>query len=399
MATSDINSVDYKITDLNNFKFFSDSGIEIYMEKSYVITWKLSLVDSVYCTNTPEGYIMADVKYVEDYQTYVIDPDHIEIGFSTPAEIYIPDDIDRTNQSEVNTFIRDVLCGNKITSSNKKYKSSNIVKPVIELTLNVNNSAYTSTINVENFFGHTFSYSTKKISYGENDTDNEDDDNFVHLAIVDSCNVARVENNIKWEYEDSSNTGSVPYLYKIFNGTIPDSDGYYQHSLLNKTTLPEYEGSNKFIVNGCDLSVIKSEDLEFLSDDELKYIKTLSSGIAQYFPFVRYSGSLMQEKVSTSFIAANTLIIIEEVNKTQADTDGNVEIIKSYEKPYINDSLTWSLTFKCEEDSELKLITTDDDACSIVQITEQSFNLYQDEENKTDDKVEPITLTIGVCSD
>jgi hypothetical protein len=175
MAISDLNTVNYNITDLNNFKFFSDSGIEIYMEKSYVITWKLSLTDPAYCTNTPEGYIMADVKYVEEYQTYVIDPDHIAIGFSTPAEIYIPDEIDRTNQDDVNTFIRDVLCGNKITHSNKKYKSTNVVKPVIELTLNINNSAYTSTINVENFFGKTFSYSTKKISYGDNDIDNEED--------------------------------------------------------------------------------------------------------------------------------------------------------------------------------------------------------------------------------
>jgi hypothetical protein len=139
---------------------------------------------------------------------------------------------------------------------------------------------------------------------------------------------------------------------------------------LNKVSLPEYEGSNKYIVNGCDLSVIQETDLEYLSDDELKYIKTLSSGIAQYFPFIRYSGSFMQEKVSTSFIASNTLIILEEVDTQTTDSDGEIAIVKSYEKPYINDSLTWSLTVKCDEESELKLITTDDDACSIVQITE-----------------------------
>lgn len=108
-----------KITDLNNLKFYSDSGVELYMEKQYVITWRLSSVDSVYCVNTPAGYVMSDVKYLEDYNSYVIDPETIFIGFSTRPEIAIPDFIDRSDRNAVSAFIRDVLCGKYIQV--KKY--------------------------------------------------------------------------------------------------------------------------------------------------------------------------------------------------------------------------------------------------------------------------------------
>ena len=142
------------ITDLNNLKFYSDSGVEIYAEKQYVITWRLSSVDGRYCMTAPSGYIMADVKYIEEYKTYVIDPETIYIGFTNNAEISIPDFIDRNDRAAVSKFIRDVLCGKYITV--KKYKKK--ILPSVILTIRVNGQDYSANVPVEKFFGNTFSY-------------------------------------------------------------------------------------------------------------------------------------------------------------------------------------------------------------------------------------------------
>lgn len=376
------------ITDLNNLKFYSDSGVEIYAEKQYVITWRLSSVDGKYCLAAPTGYIMSDVNYIEKYQTYVIDPNTIYIGFIGNPEISIPDFIDRTNEDEVSGFIRDVLCGKYITT--KKYKKK--VLPSVILTITVNGQDYSANVPTEKFFGNTFSYTTKKIAYGETDND---EDAFIHLVVLDSCSTIN-------EYaSEALNAPSVPYLYKLFCGTVPVETSerpYYFHHAFNKVKVPT---NSSVIVRGEKLPELSDIEQQYLSAEEQRYIKLLSSALAQYFPFVCYSGSLLQPKTSTGFIAANTIIVLEEVSKHDQNTNGSLSssIVKSYERPYINDSTAWSLIFKCEEESELKIIETDDNY-SIKQVTDNQFVLSDTFlSDKNDGKVTPISFAIGVLAD
>lgn len=368
-----------KITDLNNLKFYSDSGVELYMEKQYVITWRLSSVDSVYCVNTPAGYVMSDVKYLEDYNSYVIDPETIFIGFSTRPEIAIPDFIDRSDRNAVSAFIRDVLCGKYIQV--KKYQKK--VDPVVILSIEVNGQAYSANVPVEKFFGPDFTYIDKKIAYGEND---EDTENFVHLAVLDTCSTV-------------NEPDGQPYLYKVFCGTVPVQNGnqvYYFHHAFNRVKVPE-DGS--VIVKGEKLPDLSETDKDYLSAHERAYLAQLSSALAQYFPYVRYSGSLMQSKTSTGFIASNTILVLEEVSKAVQNESGEVSLVKGYERPYIDDSTVWSMVFNCPEDSELKIIQTDDDY-SIKQVTDAQFVLSETMlSSNNDGKVIPISFAIGVCSD
>lgn len=291
-----------KITDLNNLKFFSDSGIEIYMEKQYVITWHLSYVDTKYCMNQPEGFVMADVKYNEEYQTYVIDPDTIHIGFSTCPEIALTEDINIKDPVKVSKYIKDVLCCRKEepVTKKKKYKAKKNIEPVVVLAIEVQGQKFSTEVSVGAFFGHLFTYSTKKIAYGEND---DTDENFIKILVVESCD----------PYYD----GPEPYLYKLFCGLIPVEQKdrlYYFHHAFNKMRIPQ---DSDIIVKGEPLPNLSEADTQYLTYEEKRYLALLSSGLAQYFPFVRYSGSLMQSKTSTGFIAANTILVLEEVSKSR----------------------------------------------------------------------------------
>jgi len=73
---------------------------------------------------------------------------------------------------------------------------------------------------------------------------------------------------------------------------------------------------------------------ESISDDEFiestyiqKIFEDTVPNIGLYFPFVRYAGDFYQDKVSSDFIAADTILILEEV-RNEDDT-------YSYVKPFI----------------------------------------------------------------
>ena len=65
------------ISDINNLKFYTDNGIEIYTEKQYTIKWKFKHENDKFRV-LPEGFIMADIIPAIDYpDIYVIDPNSI----------------------------------------------------------------------------------------------------------------------------------------------------------------------------------------------------------------------------------------------------------------------------------------------------------------------------------
>ena len=59
--------------------------------------------------------------------------------------------------------------------------------------------------------------------------------------------------------------------------------------------------------------------------------------IGVYFPFVRYAGDYYQDKVSANFIAADTILVLEEVRNKDNTFD--------YVTPYISASSSYSLVF------------------------------------------------------
>ena len=116
------------IADLNNLKFYSDSGYEIYAEKQYTITWSFK-EDNDKFRVLPEGFIVADIKELDEFPgIYTIVPSSIQIGFTKNPEIYIS----QTEENETVTYqkVIDALFFNWTHATNDPnhlIKSDNII--------------------------------------------------------------------------------------------------------------------------------------------------------------------------------------------------------------------------------------------------------------------------------
>lgn len=106
--------------------------------------------------------------------------------------------------------------------------------------------------------------------------------------------------------------------------------------------------------------------------------------IGMYFPFIRYSGSFTQDTVSSGFIAANTIVVLEEVEENNTIT---------YQKPFINSNNQYSIVFSPTNDGELKLI--DPSSLYDIKYTNERAFYLADKETSTN-TVTPLTFAVAV---
>lgn len=390
------------IADLNNLKFYTESGIEIYTEKQYTITWEFKNENKAFRT-LPKGFILADIKPAtnnKDEDIYVIDPLSIQIGFTQYPEIFL--DIDVSYDAETgmsNLWSYDILQAlyyNFTLDIRKNIltQSNNII--VITINLNIGSTQFIQfEIPANKFFSDEMDFLIKDLVLGDCDNAEEDLNEFQKYGVVTAIE----------PYKDDTD---IPYLFKALAGCPYSFDDINAAgtTIQNKTQvfnileLPEalaMNGAAELTSETITLSdegiIVSTLDFNY-NEAEKRYIQCMSSALALYFPFIRYQGSLMQEKTSTDFYAANTLIILEQI--TEYDEYGNADI--SYEYPALNASETnWELIFNVAEQGELRILQTNDDV-NIIPTLSTARSLAVS--NVVDDSgaANPMYLTIGTLS-
>ena len=307
------------ILNLTNLKFFNDNGQELHSEKDYAIQWKLLPCDKVskYFQDTINGYFLADIKYNDGEDIPVIDYTTIVTGFINNGGIFIDEDY------------KDILGDytEKTVNSYIKEIFFNINND-IELTIIVNGKAYKYTTNVNYIFDQnsfTLNSNNHIVSKGENAT---------------SGDVASEISNINDEYYELLSIESIGLQYVLDDGKQP-------------TDIPV---------------------LYFLYLSKIDNLATL-------YPFVHYQISYTQDKVSTGFIAANALLILQKT--------GN-----NYHSAYLDPSAEHSIiTFLPADDSEIKIFESDN--YEIKYKDEESYDLC----DNTASTVEPIVINFCFQTD
>ena len=317
------------INDITNLKFFSDKGNEIPMHKKYILTWEFipGKLAQNYMQANLSGYFIGDVD------------------LSNPSNIQIAKNSLMTSILEKGSiFVR--LSTSAMTDENKM----------------------------------------RVFSYDEIDsTDNSVFYNYIKKILMDVNNKVKVSININ----DQSFTHT--YTFKqvfTLNNITENFEDYFTITKIytgNNTEGTEQEYYILLNVNKIDLVPLKK-------DPATSFIQQVFENnvpnIGLYFPFFRYYGDFYQDKVSSKFIAANTILVLEE----QYSNDNNTK----YTKPYISSNNQYSLVFQPELQSELKIISNDS-VYNIEYKSEAAFSLADAEVSTT--YVTPFSFSIGFCAE
>lgn len=289
-------SITGSINDITNLKFYTGKGYEIPMQKSYVLTWEFIPGDlaSKYIKTTLKGYFIGDIDFT-DYPELKIGKGTLKTGFIDSGSIYLRfATISGTDENGMQIFSYDDIDSSTGLLSSDKYYDF-IEKLLVAQTDN----KVKISINIKNQeFTHIFDF-----------------------------------NEIFELNGDASTYQNYTDITTVYIGSnIGENKEFYQSIGVSKIDLVPYD----------------------ISDPTYSYIQYIFennvNNLGIYFPFVRYIGDFYQEKVSTEFIAADTILVLEEVKKS----DGTFE----YVTPYINADSQYSLVFKPSESSndELKII-------------------------------------------
>ncbi|WQJ53488.1 MAG: hypothetical protein [Wendovervirus sonii] len=307
------------INDITNLKFYTDNGIEIPMQKSYSLTWEIIPGDF-------SSYYMQ-----EKITGYFIG----DIDFTNPADLRIKSDSLITgiiNPGKI--MVRLSSSGGIDKNGMKVFKYGDIIADIEyfnyikRVVLNSNNKVIVS-INVNNK-SYTNTYKINDI--------------FSMSALGTFTDYYNVNN--------------------IYTGNnIADEHEYYQVLELNQLDFIYYQNTTKPYIQ--------------------KLFEDRVPNIGNFFPFVTYSGLYYQEKISEGFIAANTVMVLEE-NK---DDDGNIY----YDRPYINSDTAYYILFTPTKDGELKVVKKDL-TYDIEYVNDISFDLSY---HNVTDLIEPLYFTIA----
>ena len=315
------------INDITNLKFYTTRGYEIPMTKSYVLNWEFipGKLASQYMHNTLNGYFIGDIKFTPN--NLKIKDTTLEVACINGGDIYVrfaTDDLEDENNIPVFNY-------NKVESSTGLLNPKEYYDYLKEILLQSDNRIKVS-INIKNkSFKYTFNV-------------NE---------------IFTLNNNP----ENISEYFTVKTIY--IGENINENKEYYQYIEATKIDL-------KTLNNNQTKPVIQ------------QVFEDAVPNIGLYFPFVRYAGDYYQEKISSDFIAADTILVLEQVK--------NDDNSYSYVTPYITSSTPYSLVFQPETTGELKII---DEASeyNILYKDEAAFTMANEQEST--DIAEPFAFTIA----
>lgn len=331
---SNSNNQEGSINDITNLKFYTAKGYEIPMKKQYVLQWEFipGELTSKYLQAPLNGYFIGDIQFPNPNEEQILKilPQSLQIQFVNNGEFYVRFATEHTeDDNDMPVYSYD-----EIESSTGLLSSDEYYNYVTRLFLEEDNKIKVS-INVKNkSFEHTFNIN----------------DIFTINEVIDP--------SIQSEYT------IIKTIYTGENITENQHE-FYQTIGLSKIDLVELEENS-------GMSVIQQ-----IFEDSVP-------NIGVYFPFVRYVGDYYQDKVSSKFIAVDTILVLEEVRNEDDTFD--------YVTPYIKEDTEYSLVFQPETNSELKII----DATSEYEIKykdEVAFSMADKPEPS--EYAEPFSFAVG----
>lgn len=296
------------INDITNLKFYTAKGYEIPMKKSYVLTWEFipGRIAKQYMKVAPTGYFIADIDLEPTSdRPYKIRKDTLQTAFINPGEVYVR--FASTRTTDANGFI--VYGYNEINPETNQLPAVeyyNYLMSVlsqsdnkVKVSINIKNESFTHVFNATDIFDFIDSdhasglekYTTITTVYTGNNLVNSSND-IVNSEFYQTIGISKIDLKYTNVYQEDEPVISMPYIQMIFEEAVPN--------------------------------------------------------IGLYFPFVRYSGDFYQDRISSDFIASDTILVLEEV-RNEDDTF-------NYVKPYITANSEYSLVFQPTKDSEIKII-------------------------------------------
>ena len=277
------------INDITNLKFYTGRGYEIPMQKTYVLQWEFipGKLASKYLKAPLNGYFIGDIKFPKQSDsdnTLKILENSLLVQFINHGEFYVRFASEQSlddNGIQVYSY-KDIESSTGLLSSEKYYNY------VTKLFLEEDNKIKVS-INVKNkSFEHTF--------------------NINDIFTLNGIEKPEIYTQITTIYT-GENLNTINDGLEIVNSEFYQTIGLTKIDLikLNKTS---------------NMSVIQQ-----IFEDSVP-------NIGVYFPFVRYAGDYYQDKVSANFIAADTILVLEEVRNKDNAFD--------YVTPYISASSSYS---------------------------------------------------------
>lgn len=276
---------DNKITDIGNLVFFTEKGYEIPMEKVYTIQWEI--IPNMQIANNfisnPKGHFMFELE-------------------------------DKVILTEIDDPGKVIVCNTTVTCNN----GAGETPIVFEL----------STIDDIVLFYKEYQVQRVKGRYYDRDKGE-------YAAVIDNID-EYVYNSVKITFSTLTETIEREYPINLIFDTLKsesetsidaNNDTLLVYNKLTELTVAplDYEGESTTFINKLIESNFKYEDI---------------------FPCVRYMGTVTQDKVSTDFVAANTIIILED--------QGN----DVYKRPAFGKS-NYKLHFEFQKDSEMRFISSD----------------------------------------
>ena len=301
------NLQDDNITSLSNLVFFTEKGFQIPMQKIYTIEFEIlpnNLVADNFISN-PKGHFMFNITDSKNPTIYIV--------IDEPGKIIITDkEYVKKYDYETNINITDTLnTPNDIILLNKDITVNKISSRVRNrFTGNLELTYTETTENIHNNVKITFNTLTE--------------------SIVKTYPIDFVFNNVTTNIISSKDTeDNIIFTYHTIN-------------TLSFTTI---ENSP---VSGSNVNILHALiDINF--GDEKNNI----SAYETLFPGVRYMGVVMQDKVATNFVAASTVIILEEqdTNKFRRPNFGK------YNGKNIGSKTDYTLHFEFQKNSEMRFIS------------------------------------------
>lgn len=321
------------ISDINNLKFYTARGYEIPMQKTYVLTWEFipGKLASQYIQSIPKGFFIGDID-LTDPDNLKIKATTLETAFITNGAFFIRFATEATedeNHMPVYSY-DDIDPETGLLDSRKKYYD--YLKDLlfktgndnkIKISINVKNNEYTHIFNIDEIF-----------------TLKDDPDNPENYTVINT----------------------------IYTGeNLGHNQEFYQTVGISK------------------IDLIMLDDEPLMSVIQQIFEESVPN-IGIYFPFIHYAGDYYQDRVSSNFIAADTILVLEEVK----NKDGSYDYIT----PCINPNSEYSIVFQPETNSELKII----DSATEYEIKykdEVAFQMVNEQDIKPNHKAEPFSFSIA----
>ena len=365
---------------LDNLKFFTGDGRQIIMQKQYSVSWEIIPCDRVFSAfiDNPSGHFEISNNAIE---VIVDNPGMVRPAVNFPL-------VDGVDNRIINRY--SVAAGTAGIYNN----SGNFVRPRI-----VNNEGQIVAVDGESlnkiiFF--CYKYITADKTYIEQNkiriTVSTGDDVFVEeydlLDFFYPVSVDNYKTNGKY-IQYSFNTGDTDFLDESVTAD---------------------DASNCYGIKASQFGLIKARNTQYWDevkkDADLiaKYGENISTALymmaynvdENQFPYVRYVGTCMQEKVSADFIAATTVIIVTD---NGADSEG-----ERYTYPEIQDgNVKYRLHFRFQKDSEMTFITAAENNVDLVK-SDSMYMLNKDEavasvtDNSNTEFLNVMHFTVGFQS-